>query len=183
GAASWATEREVAVAQAARATRRAEKSLRVVPSVHVPPSFLHDQGSANTITVLPRLKSSWVLPPAATATYCLPPTMYETAGALTPAPHWYSQSFLPVFASKARKRPLPSPLKTRSPAVASTPPISGCSVSNFHATLPVSRLTADRRPHCFSLGITLNAPPSQSLPPGYAACSTWYVIGWCRLAA
>ena len=30
----------------------------------------------------------------------------------------------------------------------------------------VSRLTADRRPHCFSLGMTLKAPPSQSLPPG-----------------
>src|SRR5215471_15890107 len=81
------------------------------------------QGRANTTTELPRLKSIWVLPPAATAMYCLPPMLYETAGALTPAPHWYSQSFLPVFASKARNRPLPSPLKTRPPAVASTPPI------------------------------------------------------------
>ena len=46
-----------------------------------------DQGSANTNRLLPRLKSSCVLPPAATATYCLPLTMYDTAGALTPAPH------------------------------------------------------------------------------------------------
>ena len=32
-------------------------------------------GSANTSTELPRLKSSCVFPPAATATYCLLPTM------------------------------------------------------------------------------------------------------------
>src|SRR6266568_3761132 len=34
-----------------------------------------DQGRANTTTLLPRLKSIWVLPPAATATYCLPFTV------------------------------------------------------------------------------------------------------------
>ncbi len=34
-----------------------------------------DQGNANTKTLLPRLKSSCVLPPAATATYCLPRAM------------------------------------------------------------------------------------------------------------
>ena len=33
------------------------------------------QGRLNTMTVLPRLKSNCVLPPAATATYCLPPTV------------------------------------------------------------------------------------------------------------
>jgi hypothetical protein len=54
--------------------------------------------------------------------------------------------------------------------VASPPPISGCAVSCFHANLPVSTLTAATRPHCFSLGMTLNAPPSQSFePPGYFA--------------
>ena len=68
--------------------------------------------------------------------------------------------------------PLPSPLNTRSPAVASTPPISGCSVSTFQAILPVSTFTAASRPHCFSLGMTLNAPPSHSLPPGYLDAST-----------
>ena len=55
----------------------------------------------------------------------------------------------------------------------STPPISGCSVSNFHAILPVSMLTAAKRPHCFSPGTTLNAPPSHSLPPGYLDSATW----------
>ena len=30
-------------------------------------------------------------------------TVYDTAGAFTPAPAWYSHSFLPLLASKARK--------------------------------------------------------------------------------
>src|SRR5206468_12989511 len=97
----------------------------------------------------------------------------ETAGALTAAPQLYFQSSLPVLASNALNRPLASPLKTTSPAVASTPPISGCGVLTPHATLPVSRLTATRRPHCSSAGIVLNAPPSQSFPPGYGDASTW----------
>src|SRR6185436_15828032 len=58
-----------------------------------------DQGSANTNTLFPRLASIWLLPPAATATYCFPPTMYETAGAFTPAPQLYFQSSLPFIAS------------------------------------------------------------------------------------
>ena len=56
-------------------------------------------GKANTMMLLPRLKSSCTLPPAATAIYCLPPTMNEVAGAFTPAPHWNDHSFLPLFAS------------------------------------------------------------------------------------
>src|SRR4029077_15056832 len=118
-----------------------------------------------------RFASIWLLPPAATATYCLPPTMYETAGALTPAPQLYFHSSLPVLASKALNQPFASPLNTRS-LVASTPPINGCGVLTVQATLPVSRLTATSRPDCSSLGMVLNAPPSQSLPPGYGTSST-----------
>src|SRR2546427_8110424 len=92
--------------------------------------------------------------------------MYDPAGALTPAPQLYFHSSLPLAASKALNQPLASPLKTRSPAVARTPPISGCGVLTLHATLPVSRLTATSLPHCSSLGMVLNAPPSHSLPPG-----------------
>ena len=103
---------------------------------------------------------------AATAMYCLPSDHVRHRRRVDAGAALELHSFLPVFASSALNQPLPSPLKTRPPAVASTPPISGCSVSCFHATLPVSRLTADSRPHCFSLGITLNAPPSHSLPPG-----------------
>src|SRR6266702_868721 len=139
---------------------------RARPRIPCCPHRRH-QGSANTSTVLPRLKSICVLPPAATAMYCLPCTMYDTAGALTPAPHWNSQSFLPVAESNARNRPLPSPLNTRPPAVASTPPMSGCSVLKSHAILPVSTFTADSLPDCCSDAITLNAPPRHSLlPPG-----------------
>src|SRR5262249_54982153 len=123
-------------------------------------------GSANTKMLLPRLKSSWLLPAAATAMYCLPSTMYDVGGEFTPAPHWNDHSFLPLAASYALKFPLPSPVNTRLPAVASAPPIKGCWVSAFQASLPVSRLTAASLPHCFSLGMTLNAPPSHSLPPG-----------------
>src|SRR5262249_21401532 len=119
-----------------------------------------------------RVALIWLLPPAATATYCLPPTMYDTAGALTPAPALYFHSSLPVLASNALNQPFASPLKTMSPAVASTPPISGCGVFAPHATLPVSILTATSRPHCSSVGIVLNAPPNHSLPPGYGASST-----------
>src|SRR5213592_8780 len=119
-------------------------------------------GSAKTKMLLPRLALIWLLPPAATATYCLPLTIYDTAGAFTPAPQLYFHSSLPVAASNALNQPFASPLKTRFPAVASTPPISGCGVFAPQATLPVSRLTATRRPDCASLGIVLNAPPSQS---------------------
>jgi hypothetical protein len=44
------------------------------------------QSNVNAMMVLPRLKSSWTLPPAPTTTYCLPPTVYVEGGALTPAP-------------------------------------------------------------------------------------------------
>src|SRR5262245_64581178 len=103
---------------------------------------------------------------------CLPPTVYDTGIALAPAPQLNVHSRLPVLLSSALKLPLPSPKKYNPPAVASPPPISGCSVSYFQATLPLSTSTAATRPHCFSLGITLNAPPSQSFaPPGYFAAS------------
>src|SRR6185503_6416343 len=125
------------------------------------------QFTENTKTLLPRLKSSWVLPPHPIAMYWRLPTMYETGMAFAPAPQLKLHSFLPVAESRALKLPLPSPKKNRPPPVVRPPPISGCSVSCFHATLPVSTLTAETRPHCFSPGITLKAPPSHSLePPG-----------------
>src|SRR6476661_382792 len=55
--------------------------------------------TANTKTLLPRFASIWLLPPAATAMYCVPPTMYETAGALTPAPQLNFHSSRPFLAS------------------------------------------------------------------------------------
>src|SRR5262245_29756256 len=132
------------------------------------------QGSAYTNTLLPRLKSSCVLPPQPIATYCFWPTVYDTGIAFAPAPHWKLHRSFPVFESSALNRPFPSPKKKSPPPVASPPPINGCWVSYFHATLPLSTFTAATRPHCFSLGITLNAPPSQSFePPGYFAVSTW----------
>src|SRR5213592_4544661 len=121
-------------------------------------------GSAKTKMLLPRLALIWLLPPAATATYCLPPTMYDTAGALTPAPQLYFHNSLPLLASKALNQPLASPLNTRLPAVASVPPISGCGVLTLQPTLPVSRFTATNLPDCSSPGMVLNAPPSHSLP-------------------
>src|SRR5258708_8911281 len=125
------------------------------------------------MTLLPRLKSICVFPPAATATYCLPFTMYDTGGALTPAPAWYCHSTLPVAASSALKNPVPSPKNTRPPAVASAPPIRGCSVSYFHATLPASALTAESRPHRLSLALPFNPPASPSLlQPAYPAAAT-----------
>src|ERR1700687_5153545 len=99
--------------------------------------------------------------------------MYDTAGALTPAPQLNFHSSLPVLESNALNHPLASPLNMRPPAVASTPPISGCGGLWLQATLPVLRLTATKLPHCSSEGMVLKAPPSQSLPPGYGASSTW----------
>ncbi len=49
--------------------------------------------------LLPRLKSSWLLPPAATAMYCLPPISYDTGGEFTPAPQLNDHNFLPLLAS------------------------------------------------------------------------------------
>jgi len=80
-------------------------------------------------------------------------------------------------------RPLPSPAKTSPPAVASAPPIIGCSVLCCQAIFPVSTLTAVTLPDCGSLGMTLKAPPSHSFPSGYFAASTWYVMGWWRFTA
>src|SRR6185312_123104 len=72
---AWITRRSVALA----GNKKGGASPRL-------PDDVAARYSANTNTLLPRLKSSCVLPPAATAMYCLPPTMYDTAGALTPAP-------------------------------------------------------------------------------------------------
>jgi hypothetical protein len=54
---------------------------------------------------LPRFASIWLLPPAATAMYCLPLTMYDTPGELTPAPQLYFHSSLPVRASYSLYQP------------------------------------------------------------------------------
>src|SRR5439155_3097056 len=130
-------------------------------------------GSEKTNTLLPRLKSICVFPPAPTATYCLPSTMYVTGGAFTPAPHWYVQSTLPDRASYALKRPLPSPANARSPPVTLMPPIIGWSVFACQAIFPVLTSTAVTFPVCGTPGMVLNAPPSQSFPSGYWVASTW----------
>src|SRR6185295_8701199 len=80
---------------------------RIHPAVMVSAAFALRRnespgyGIANTNTLLPRFASIWLLPPAATATYCLPPPTYDTAGALTPAPQLHSHSSLPLAASNA----------------------------------------------------------------------------------
>src|SRR5258708_38472609 len=66
-------------------------------------------GRAKTNTLFPRLKSRWLLPPAASAMYCLPPIAYGTGGEFPPAPPKNDHSFLPVFAALALKSPLPLP--------------------------------------------------------------------------
>src|SRR5262245_19705170 len=58
-----------------------------------------DQSVVNAITVFPRLASIWTFPPAATTTYCLPPTLYEDGGALTPAPALKVHTTFPLVAS------------------------------------------------------------------------------------
>src|SRR5207247_3685946 len=75
----------------------------------------------NTNTASPSGNLSWKLPPAATATNCSPSTENTDGAALTPAPHWNCHSTLPVLASYALNQPLPSPVKTRPPAVAVAP--------------------------------------------------------------
>src|SRR5690242_1576866 len=62
-------------------------------------AFTLDQSIVNAMMELPRLESIWTLPPAATTTYCLPPTPYEDGGALTPAPALKFHSTLPLVAS------------------------------------------------------------------------------------
>ena len=99
--------------------------------------------------------------------------MYVTGGAFAPAPHWNDHKTLPVLASYALNRPLPSPAKTRSPAVALMPPIIGWSVFACQAIFPVLMSTAVTLPDCGSVGMVLKAPPSQSFPSGYAVASTW----------
>src|SRR5437016_4248572 len=118
------------------------------------PAFGHRQGPAfgmpSTNTASPSGKWSWKLPPAATATNCSPSTENTDGAALTPAPHWNCHSTLPVLASYALNQPLPSPVKTRPPAVAVAPPIMGCSVFTCHTFFPVARsiaVTLDRKAH------------------------------------
>src|SRR5208282_662606 len=55
-----------------------------------------DQSVVKAITLLPTSESIWALPPEPTTTYCLPSTMYEDGGALTPAPAWNCQSTFPL---------------------------------------------------------------------------------------
>ncbi len=76
----------------------------------------------------PCLNPKILLPPATTAMYCLPSIIKVMGGAFTPASILVVHNSSPVFALKALKLPLPSPLKTKSPAVESVPPIRGSSV-------------------------------------------------------
>src|ERR1700737_1072985 len=64
-----------------------------------PPQFLislRPQLSENAIMLLPRWKSTCVLPPAPTTMYCLLPTMKLEGGALTPAPARTLHNSLPL---------------------------------------------------------------------------------------
>ena len=76
-----------------------------------------DYGNANTNTLFPRLASIWLLPPAATATYCLPPAIYDTAGALTPA--------APPAQFTVPAPPAPRPLTPPKPVVNEAEVLSG----------------------------------------------------------
>ena len=48
---------------------------RPAPEARRPRRVAGDQSSVKAMIALPRLKSSWVLPPAPTTMYCLPPTV------------------------------------------------------------------------------------------------------------
>src|ERR1051325_968349 len=98
------------------------------------------------------------------------PSTEKTEGAaFTPAPHWNCHSTVVVFASYPLTRPFPSPVNTRPPAVAVTPPIIGCSVFTCQAILPVARFTAETLPHWASPGMATNALPSHSFGDAYGA--------------
>src|SRR6185295_11207257 len=91
-----------------------------------------------------------------------------------PDPVWNCHSFLPLVESNARNSPVCAPVKTRSPAVASTPDQNGTLVGYSQMTLPVSGSIAERYPRLPSAGSTqppISTPRYQS-PPGLYSCLT-----------
>ena len=106
-------------------------------------------------------------PPEATATYCRPFTEYVIAGALTPAPVWKCNLLSPVAASNASKLPLPSPTKTRPPAVANDPAMhsrlkNGSLSPRFcHLMVLDTTSSAVKVPNFLAAGGAMNALPNR----------------------
>src|SRR5690242_18431942 len=84
--------------------------------------------------------------PAATTTYSFPSTAYAIGDEYTEAPAWKYHSGFPLAASSAIKFPSASPVKTRPPAVESTPDHVGEGCFHSHLILPVSGSRARRAP-------------------------------------
>jgi hypothetical protein len=67
----FTTVTTVTIVTASKSKRKGHPKVALVLSTTSMPQ--ESYGRANTKMLLPRLKSSWLLPPAATAMYCLPP--------------------------------------------------------------------------------------------------------------
>src|SRR3546814_9090109 len=84
--------------------------------------------------------------PDITATYCSPSCSQVTGLPTTPEPVWNFHNSWPVFASKALRYPSGVPVKTRLPAVESTPPQIGALFFYYQTILPVFGSMARRAP-------------------------------------
>src|ERR687897_634182 len=117
-------------------------------------------GSAKTRSSSLRGALIWKLPPAGTATYCLPSMAYVIGGPFTPPFAWYCHTCFPDLASNARNCRSLVPVNTSPPAVATAPPIIGSFTFFCQAIFPVFTSTAENRPYCGS-PVPTKAPPSQ----------------------
>src|SRR3954465_1230849 len=84
--------------------------------------------------------------PETTETYCSPSISQVIGEPTMPEPVLNFQSSAPVLASKAFRKPSGVPVKTRLPAVVSTPPHSGAGFLYSHTILPVFGSIARRAP-------------------------------------
>src|SRR5439155_21637243 len=99
-----------------------------------------------------------VAEPLSTVTYCRPLRSHAIGRPLMPEPIWNDHSRLPLAASKAMNWPLCEPVKTRPPAVDSTPDQKGDLLSTRQTALPVTGSQATSEPRLPSSGET--KPPS-----------------------
>jgi len=75
--------------------------------------------------------------PESTETYCSPSISQVTGEPRTPEPVWNSQTFSPVLALNAWRKPSGVPVNTRLPLVVSTPPHSGAKFLWRQTSLPL----------------------------------------------
>src|SRR5437667_7316992 len=100
------------------------------------------------------------------------------AGALTPAPVWNCHNHWPELASRASKLPLPSPVKTRPPAVVIVPPMHMLSVRFCQACRFVRTSIAVTVPHVSPPGGVTNALPSRNVPGSIRSGLPVQICGW-----